>query len=182
MRVKSAINEERFTAAECRALFMHEAAQLRLLCDVLTADEQRSRSSFDDAARRSMESAAGVFREYMLSWMRRMVIKSCIRVMWTEIHNLARRFSPLATAALPDLVASGPACQMTLKRFKSELVCLDALSRFVFVMRVLENYSRRETALLLGIDEITCAAALSSWGNLMLQQDTSMKSRPATTA
>lgn len=183
MRLRSDINEERSTAAECHALFMHEAAQFRLLCDILTADEQLSRSSFDDAAHRSMESAAGVFREYILPWTRRMVIKSCIRVMWTEIQNKARRSSSVITQALPDRVGSEPICQVTLKALKGELVHLDALSRFVFVMRVLENYSRRETALLLGIDEITCAAALSSTRSLMLQHVTSsMAVQSATTA
>jgi DNA-directed RNA polymerase specialized sigma24 family protein len=183
MRLKDSINEERSTAAECRALFLQEAAQFRLLCDILTADEQRSRSSFDDAAHRSMESAAGVFREYILPWTRRMVIKACIRAMWTEIQNLARRFSPAMAPAFPDRVRPEPAYQVTLKALKGELVYLDALSRFVFVMRVLENYSRRETALLLGIDEITCAAALSSTRRLIPEHlNSSMTAQSATTA
>jgi DNA-directed RNA polymerase specialized sigma24 family protein len=39
---------------------------------------------------------------------------------------------------------------------QQRLLGLDPLPRFVFVLRALEGYSRRETALLLGIGDRTC--------------------------
>jgi DNA-directed RNA polymerase specialized sigma24 family protein len=39
---------------------------------------------------------------------------------------------------------------------QEQLLELDPLSRFVFVLRALEGYSRRETSLLLNIDDRTC--------------------------
>ena len=40
--------------------------------------------------------------------------------------------------------------------FQEQLLQLDVLSRFVFVLRALEGYSRRETSLLLKIDDRSC--------------------------
>ncbi|MGE5321420.1 MAG: hypothetical protein ACM3SW_01065 [Actinomycetota bacterium] len=174
-----AIQDERCTVKECLALFTGNADHLHLLCDILTFDPKQSQLSFDDALSRALEDAGGVFREYMLPWARRMVIKSCIRAMWTDIQNLARNVSRLRLP-LQELIAPGHLPQMTLKTLQSKLIPLDVLSRFVVVMRIVENYSRRETALLLGIDEDTCTATLSSSVAFIFEpRDRQLAMRPA---
>lgn len=42
------------------------------------------------------------------------------------------------------------------ERLQKKLLELDPLPRFVFVLRAIEEYSRRDTALLLDIDDRTC--------------------------
>lgn len=154
------IQGDRCTPEDYRGLFTREADQLHLLCRALTGDDHRAQLSFQDALAQSLASANGVFREWMSSWARRQIIKSCIRTMATEIQSVARSFSPFTTyRSLSDAAASEQLRTMAPTLLEKKLLALDPLSRFVIVLRVLENYSRRETALLLDVDEMTCASA-----------------------
>jgi DNA-directed RNA polymerase specialized sigma24 family protein len=178
MRMRENIQGDRCNAEDYRGLFAREADQLHLLCNTLTGDESRSRLSFDDALNRSLESANGVFREWMPSWARRQVIKSCIRTMVSDIRSLARSFSPSRTnQSLLDSEISEQVCKMAPAVLQGKLLALDVLSRFVIVLRITENYSRRETALLLDVDEMTCASAYLRAGASMADPESHQENR-----
>jgi DNA-directed RNA polymerase specialized sigma24 family protein len=160
MREQENIQSDRCTAEDFRGLFTREANQFHWLCRALAGDDHRAQLSFEDALEQSLASANGVFREWMSSWAHRQVIKSCIRTMATEIQSAARSFSPFTIHRyLADATASEQLRTMAPTVLEQKLLALDVLSRFVIVLRIQENYSRRETALLLDVDEMTCASA-----------------------
>ena len=160
IQVRENIQGDRCTAEDYRGLFNREADQFHLLCRALAGDDPRAQLSFQDALEQSLASANGVFREWMSSWARRQVIKSCIRTMSAEIQSVARSFSPFITyRSLSDAAASEQLRTMAPTILEKKLLALDVLSRFVIILRVLENYSRRETALLLDVNEMICASA-----------------------
>ena len=141
-----------------RSLFASPASQLHRLCYTLTGDEELTARVLDAALEQSLKGAEGVFREWMLSWARRLTIKVCIELVRPAISNIVPR-PYFAHLMAPDLVNP-----MDLERVLSQpsevlqksLLRLDTLSRFVFVLRALEGYSRRDTGLLLNLDDRNC--------------------------
>jgi len=151
---------ERCTPEDYRRLFHSNAESLLGLCWTLTGDEQRARLSFENAFNQCVESANAVFREWELSWARRLIIKSCIATMRPEIQRAAHRFSASTrNQPLPQAGRVKRLDSMAPEILQEKLLGADILCRFVVVLRVLESYSRRETALLLNVDEILCASA-----------------------
>ncbi len=141
-----------------RRLFGSCTAQLHWLCYTLTGDEELTSKVLDAALEQSLKGADGVFREWMLSWARRLTIKVCIAIVRPAASNITQRpyFPQLATPGLVishdlESVLAQPA-----EELQRRLLQLDAVQRFVFVLRALEGYSRRDTALLLELDDRTC--------------------------
>jgi len=148
------------SAEECETLFASSAERLRWLCFTLTANEELADRAFESALQQSLKGASRVFQQWMASWARRQIIKSCIAVMRPaalraahcacSCHEMELVSAGATQAAiLPNLSAS--ALQRSLLR-------LDVPSRFVFVLRALEGYSRRDTALLLNLRDADCEA------------------------
>jgi DNA-directed RNA polymerase specialized sigma24 family protein len=157
---RTTVQPERCSPEDYRSLFHSNAESLLGLCRTLTGDERRARLSFDNALNRCVESANVVFREWMLSWARRLIIKSCIAAMRSEIQSAAHRFSASTiNRPLPETTRARHLSKMAPEELETKLLRADTLCRFVVVLRVVENYSRRETALLLDVDEIICTSA-----------------------
>ena len=148
---------------ECESLFASSAERLRWLCFTLTANEELADRAFESALQQSLKGASRVFQQWMASWARRQIIKSCIAIIRPAVLSVAHcacschgmetvSADAIQADILPNLSAS--VLQLSLMR-------LDVLSRFVFVLRALEGYSRRDTALLLNLRDADCEAIYS---------------------
>lgn len=141
-----------------RSLFASPASQLHWLCYTLTGDEELTGKVLAAALEQSLKGAEGVFREWMLSWARRLTIKVCIALVRPAESHIAQRpyFSKLMA---PELVNSADLERVLSQPsdvLQKSLLKLDTLARFVFVLRAVEGCSRRDTGLLLNLDDRTC--------------------------
>lgn len=150
--------DDRCTSNDYRRLFAGSAERLRWLCYMLTGNEELSDKLLEAALEQSLQGSDHVFREWMVSWARRLIIRVCIDTMQARLVAVARGaylLPPMRLDAIDperlSVVLSLPA-----EVFQERLLQQDILSRFVFVLRALEGYSRRETSLLLNIDDRTC--------------------------
>src|SRR5262249_35754219 len=156
--MKPGFPNEKCTAGECRALFASSQEELRWLCYTLTGDAELSGKAMDAALQQSLKGARQVFQEWMLNWARRLMVKFCIAIVKPAEAPLAQSASPLfpvnfGEVNMDDIRELHGLAPETLQQ---KLMRLDALSRFVFVLRGLEGYTRRDTALLLNIDDRAC--------------------------
>jgi DNA-directed RNA polymerase specialized sigma24 family protein len=160
MQAGTNARSDRCTVDDYRRLFASNPDRLQWLCQTLTCDKHRARLSFDHALDQSLDSASLVFREWMLTWAQRLIIKSCITTMHSDIQKAAGSVSAFpANRSLSDSRVSEQLLQMASEFLQEKLLALDVFSRFVVVLRFLKHYSRRETALLLNVNEMLCAAA-----------------------
>lgn len=127
----------------CR-IFEKEMDRLYLLSFLLTAEHAMAEECFVRGLEDSAKSNR-VFKEWARSWARRMIIQNAIR--------LIRPRSTDKHVSNPD--HSGEPIQV------ATIVELPAFERFVLVMTMLERYSNRECALLLGSTAGEVAAARS---------------------
>ena len=138
-------------------LFTDSAEPLRWLCLTLTGDEELSEKVLKAAFEQSLRGADCVFRDWMVSWARRLVVQACIALVrptgssLEECVCLNRREDGSGISDQLELALSQPSDAL-----QQRLLHLDPLHRFVFLLRALEGYSRRETALLLEIGDRAC--------------------------
>lgn len=152
------LSNERCTSNDYRRLFAGSTERLRWLCYMLTGNEALSEKLLNAALEQSLKGSDHVFREWMVSWARRLIIRVCIETMRPQIDGISRsayllppmRLGAIDSERLSDVLSLPP------EVFQERLLQLDVLSRFVFVLRGLEGYSRRETSLLLNIDDRAC--------------------------
>jgi DNA-directed RNA polymerase specialized sigma24 family protein len=139
-------------------LFVGSAERLRWLCCVLTGSEELSEKLLDAALEQSLKGSDQVFREWMVSWARRLIIRVCIDTMRPRLVAVAREaylLPPLRLDAIdPDRLSE--VLSLPAEVLQERLLEQDVLSRFVFVLRALEGYSRREASLMLDIDDRSC--------------------------
>jgi len=152
------LQQDRCTQNDYVRLFEDSAEPLRWLCYTLTGDEELSAKILEAALRQSLKGADRVFREWMASWARRLIIQVCIDTVRPTGASLEERVCPLHQGSddhesenLLELVLS-----QSSDTLQDKLLRLQPLSRFVFVLRALEGYSRRETALFLEIGDRAC--------------------------
>jgi DNA-directed RNA polymerase specialized sigma24 family protein len=152
------IANNKCTKSDYRQLFAESAEPLRWLCVTLTGDEALSEQILDAALHQCLKGAEQVFREWMVSWARRLIVKVCIETVRPWTSKPAQEFYPLPSMRLdfnkdtqPDLELTQPS-----ELLQQKLLGLDPLSRFVLVLRGIEGYSRRETSLFLNIDDRAC--------------------------
>jgi RNA polymerase sigma factor (sigma-70 family) len=151
------LQQDRCTQNDYVQLFADSAEPLRWLCYSLTGDKALSEKVLDAAFEQSLKGADRVFRDWMVSWARRLIIQACIRLMpstgqsMEECVCLHQKADGSGISDQLELALSQPS-----EVLQQRLLGLDPLPRFVFVLRALEGYSCRETALLLGIGDRTC--------------------------
>jgi DNA-directed RNA polymerase specialized sigma24 family protein len=151
------LQQDKCTQNDYVRLFADSAEPLRWLCYTLTGDEELSEKVLDAAFEQSLKGADRVFREWMVSWARRLIIQACIRLMRPTGEGLEE-----CVCLYHKEDGNGISDQLELALTQSSedlqqrLLHLDPLPRFVFVLRALEGYSRRETALFLGIGDRMC--------------------------
>ena len=139
-------------------LFADSAEPLRWLCYSLTGDEELSERVLKAALEQCLKGAERVFRDWMVSWARRLIIRARAEITHPWNSAIAQEGYPVlpmrwdaVSRQRLDAVLSLP-----LEILQQRLLRLDALSRFVLVLRAIEGYSRRETALLLNLDDRLC--------------------------
>jgi len=156
--MKTIFINDKCTANEFRTLFASSTEELRWLCYTLTGNDELTDNALDAALEQSVKGAGHVFREWMLSWTRRILIKYCISVVRPSQSPLARCAYPLFPMMFETVRESQVAEVLAQPSdiLQQKLLKLDDLSRFVFVLRALEGYSRHDAALLLNIDDRAC--------------------------
>jgi DNA-directed RNA polymerase specialized sigma24 family protein len=153
------LQQDRCTQNDYVRLFADSAEPLRWLCYTLTGDEELSEKILKAAFEQSLKGADCVFRDWMVSWARRLITQACIALVRPTGYSLEEC---VCTNFRED--GSGISDQLELAlgqpsdALQQRLLHLDPLPRFVFVLRALEGYSRRDTALLLGIGDRACEA------------------------
>lgn len=153
------LQQDRCTQNDYVRLFADSAEPLRWLCYSLTGDEELSEKVLNAAFKQSLKGADCVFRDWMVRWARRLIVQACIELMRPTGYSLEEcicMHSREDGAGLSDLLEL--ALGQPSDALQQRLLHLDPLSRFVFVLRALEGYSRREAALLLEIGDRACEA------------------------
>jgi DNA-directed RNA polymerase specialized sigma24 family protein len=150
------LQQDRCTQNDYVQLFADSAEPLRWLCYTLTGDKALSEKVLSAAFEQSLKGADRVFRDWMVSWARRLIIQACIRLMRPTAQSVEEcvcihHRKEDGISELLELALSQPS-----EVLQQRLLNLDPLPRFVFVLRALEGYSRRDTALLLEIGDRTC--------------------------
>jgi hypothetical protein len=178
------LQTDRCTADDFRRLFASSREEFQRLSYTLTGNLDLAAQSYDLALQESLRSATLVFREWMVRWARRLIVKACVVEMYSDIQRAARNISlGRETRGTGQCGALPRTLTVTPEVLEVKIVALDALSRFVVVLRVIEGYSRRETALLLRVDEAICDAAheLASF-SMSFRHDSPRMEGAATTA
>lgn len=151
----AALRQDRCTQNDCARVFADSAEQLRSLAETLTGEAELGERVLKAALDQAMRGADRIFQGWMVSWTRRLIVIASAEIVkpWTLAESL-EFYPPLPVAFAaadrpkPDAVNTPPG----LPRLKQ----LDALHRFVYVLRAVEGYSRRETSLLLNLNDRLC--------------------------
>lgn len=155
--MRTMLQQDRCTQNDYVRVFADSAEPLRWLCYTLTGDEELSEKVLRSAFAQSLKGADCAFRDWMVSWARRLIIQACIALTHPtgdsleECIYLHNKADGSGISDQLELALSQPS-----EALQQRLLGLDPLPRFVFVLRALEGYSRRETALLLEIGDRTC--------------------------
>ena len=149
--------QDKCTQNDYIKLFADSAEPLRWLSETLTGNAELSERVLAAAFAQSLKGADCVFREWMVSWARRLIITTCAEIVQPWVLNDSHEY-PLFPIRL-DVVDNGrleALVSLPSAFLQERLLRLSALHRFVFALRVLEGYSRRETSLLLNINDRLC--------------------------
>src|SRR5215469_5190130 len=145
------------THSDFCAIFREQLDSLFLLALLLTGDELTAEKCFLAAFDSCAESR--VFKESAVGWSRRCVIKNAIRLL-----------SPVPTdPSGPHFPGNDSSPNLDQEALLNRVQELPSFDRFVFVMSVLERYSDRECALLLGC---SCADILPARIRALRQMST----------
>jgi len=134
------------TVDDFRRIFSEKMNDLYLLALLLTADTRKAEQCFVAGIGNSIKGNR-VFREWAYSWAQRTVIQQAIRMIKPE----------RAGHTIPDPETLRLEIDPRLK----EILKLDPLERFAFVMSVLEGYSYQDCSILLGCSRQTVVGALA---------------------
>jgi DNA-directed RNA polymerase specialized sigma24 family protein len=138
------------THSDFCAIFRDHPDRLYLLALILTADELIAEKCFLAAFDLCVERL--VFKESATAWSRRSVIKTAIKFMSPAPGNRSHL----------DLVGNRTELDLDQDASLKRIQELPAFGRFVFVVSVLEGYSDRDCALLLGCSSADVVAARAS--------------------
>jgi DNA-directed RNA polymerase specialized sigma24 family protein len=136
----------------CR-VFTENLNGLYQLSYVLTGEDEKAKRCFVAGFEDSIKSKT-IFKDWVLSWAKRTIIKSAIRALQTQPVD--------AESSLAANVISEKGKLRIIRDGHLEIdsvLALEDFDRVVFVMTVLERYSDHESALLIGcsIEEIQAA-------------------------
>jgi DNA-directed RNA polymerase specialized sigma24 family protein len=121
--------------ATCRdfmMVFTRDMERLHLLARLLIGDAKRAEQCFLAAFEDCIKSEA-IFKEWVSSWSRRIIIKNAIRILSPVSAPAGEVGDKIIADATMDAVAQ-----------------LSPMERFVFVLSVLEGYSDADCSALLG--------------------------------
>ena len=135
------------TAADFCRIFTEDMRNLYWLSFILTADPGKAEQCFV-AGLGDCFAGNGVFKEWARSWAKRTIIKNAIRLILPEFTSASGASNN--TVLNRHETAAGNHLPVAEEREISAILDLDPFDRFAFVMSVLEGFSDRDCALLLG--------------------------------
>ncbi len=156
--MNSRLLQDRCATSDCVELFTNSAHPLQWLCSTLTGDKALSDRVVEAALEQSLKGADRVFREWMVSWARRLIIKACAEIVKPRLSAASDEFQqmfPMRPQAI-DRDRVEALVNVPSSILQSWLLQLEPLCRFVFVLRAIEGYTRRDTSLLLNADDSLC--------------------------
>lgn len=127
------------TCRDFQQIFNEDMAGLHRLAFLLTADQAKAEQCFVAGLEESIRGNP-VFRQWARAWSKRAIIQNAIKT----IAPAPPRSAQEETAVCASSKEGGP------ENSKTNVVEWSPFERFVFVMAVLEGYSLRECAALLG--------------------------------
>ena len=142
------------------------AAKSYWIALVLTGDEKKA-SRIVASGIHEIADSGTVFGEWMCAWGIGVVIKGCVALRADELRKEegSREYWRAKAAERPTIELQ-PA-PLSTERLRQALLLLPLLPKFVYVLRVLEDYSLSYVASILNIDKEACQAALNySFGAL----------------
>jgi DNA-directed RNA polymerase specialized sigma24 family protein len=126
-----------------RGVFLANLDSLYQLCFLLTSDPDRAEqcliAGLDECVR-----SRQVFREWALPWAKRTLIRNASRALQPRAKR-TESFSPADDSAHENLHGANNPCFSI-----AAVLSLQDFDRFVFVLSVLDRYSDRDCAFLLG--------------------------------
>jgi DNA-directed RNA polymerase specialized sigma24 family protein len=133
------------TVEDFYQVFDKSVNELYQLSFLLTADHRKAEECFMAGLEESVASSR-VFKEWARSWAKRTIIQSAIRE--------RKPRPPVASTSSCSIAHSGGELRKRDPHLKLDwIVSLADFDRFVFVMSVLEHYSDRDCAVLLGCSD-----------------------------
>jgi hypothetical protein len=140
------------TAGDFCRIFNEDMQNLYSLSLMLAADPEKAEQLFvsglDDCA-----SSNPVFKEWARAWARRTIVKNAVRLIVPQ---------PASPKQALNTVVSSDATSQSLPELPAEIYAVLRLSpfeRFAFILSVLEGYSDKDSALLLGCTRQALVAA-----------------------
>jgi DNA-directed RNA polymerase specialized sigma24 family protein len=142
-------------------MFATSRQQLQWLCYTLTGNAELSEQALDAALEQSLKGAGEVFRDWMWSWARRLIVKLCIAMIRPAATKSENRTCTCRGGESGSLSAPERAALLSLapEELQRRLLGIDPLERFAFVLRAIEGYSRHDAALLLDMEDRPCELA-----------------------
>jgi DNA-directed RNA polymerase specialized sigma24 family protein len=166
------------TRKDFEKIFTEEMAGLHLLAFLLTADQEKAERCFVAGLEESIRGNT-IFTQWAHSWSKRAIIKNAIKAISPAPggRGLVKEDGRAMTEATHSPAVEGDARSRGAQEddrhttpLISAIISLEPFNRFVLVMAVLEGYSLRECAALLGrtAQEVTAAKsqALERLGSL----------------
>jgi DNA-directed RNA polymerase specialized sigma24 family protein len=133
-------------------VFEEHSAELYWLAFLLTGDREQGVAAFTRAVDFE-EGANPVFREFMISWARKLIIAQALAGIRPQLRDSLRKLQTENWSHGP-LPSDSRAGRLSVSRpeFESAVLALDAFQRCAVLLTVFERLSVAETALLLDAD------------------------------
>jgi DNA-directed RNA polymerase specialized sigma24 family protein len=147
--------DDHATIKDFRKTFIDNVDSLYLLSLLLTGDQEKAERCFVTGFQESA-SANKAFKQWAYAWAKRAIIQKAIRALQPRPDDASSKATNhfRADRKLPNAV----------NPHFNAVLALEDFDRFVFVMSVLERYSDRSCALLLGCSlrdvRVACTRAL----------------------
>ena len=134
-------------------IFAEDMVGLHRLAFLLTADEAKAEQCFVGGLEESIHGNP-VFRQWARAWSKRAIIQNAIKM----IAPSPEQRQPVQEKTIANPLSAGPS-----NGSGTDVSQWAPFERFVFVMAVLEGYSLRECAALLGcpVQDVTAAKSLA---------------------
>jgi DNA-directed RNA polymerase specialized sigma24 family protein len=166
-------NRDKCTESDYQRMFTTSREQLHWLCYTLTGNAELSDQALDAALQQSLKGAGEVFRDWMWSWARRLIVKLCIAIVRPSAPKSEDRTCTCRDAESGSLSASEREILLSLppEELQRRLLGIEPLERFAFVLRAFEGYSRHDAALLLDIEDRLCELAYLRAAKTLVQYE-----------
>jgi len=142
------------------------AAKSYWIALVLTGDEKKA-SRIVASGIHEIADSGTVFGEWMCAWGIEVVIKTCVALRADELRKEENPGEYWRVKAAEGPTIELQQAPLSTERLRQALLLLPLFPRFVYVLRVLEDYSLSYVASILNVDKEACQAALNySFGAL----------------